>query len=228
MLVGMAVWAAYTWPTRVPALVPSASVAAPFPQTSALTQRIVVAHLESIPLLLPVPLSAMTALAYEPVDSTIAVPFAPAGGRGNPSGLSGALAEVLSGGGMHYYTMAGDSSADSPPTGGLQVGAIPGTTVYAPADGQVTAVTQYELLGRYPDTEVDVRLAADSSIVLAIIHVAHPQVTIGEAVMAGETVLGSVRGFPPQLEQPLRQFTTDDGDHVELVAERVPLRPSGS
>ncbi len=50
---------------------------------------------------------------------------------------------------------------------------------------------------------------------------------IGADVTAGETVLGAVRGFPPQLEQDLRQFTTDAGDHVQLVAVRVPTQVSG-
>ena len=45
---------------------------------------------------------------------------------------------------------------------------------------------------------------------------------------AGQTALGTVRGFPPQLHQDLRQFTNDNGDHVQLVAEQVPIPPSGS
>jgi hypothetical protein len=105
---------------------------------------------------------------------------------------------------------------------------VPGATVYAPVDGQVTAVTDYLLLGRYPDTEVDLELAGDPSVILAITHLAGAQVTIGDTVTAGQTVLGAVRGFPAQLDQPLRQFTTDDGDHVEMVAEPVPTQLSGS
>ena len=50
---------------------------------------------------------------------------------------------------------------------------------------------------------------------------------IGADVTAGETVLGSVRRFPTSLDQDLRQFTTDDGDHVQLVAVRVPTQISG-
>jgi hypothetical protein len=53
------------------------------------------------------------------------------------------------------------------------------------------------------------------------------QVAIGADVTAGETVLGAVRAFPAQLHQDLRQFTTDNGDHVQLVAVRVPTQISG-
>ena len=128
---------------------------------------------------------------------------------------------------MRYYTMAGFSGAVSATTAGLDVGAVPGAPVYAPVDGQVTAVTRYKLLGRYDDTKVDLRLADEPGIILTMTHIEDAQVVIGDSVVAGETVLGAVRGFPPQLDQPLRQFTTDGGDHVQLVAERVPVQLSG-
>jgi hypothetical protein len=123
--------------------------------------------------------------------------------------------------------MGGNSSATSSPTAELDVGAVPGACVYSPVDGQVTAVTDYQLLGRYDDTEIDLQLAGDPSVILTITHIANPRVEIGASVIAGETVLGAVRGFPPQLDQPLRQFTTDNGDHVQLVAVRVPSQISG-
>jgi hypothetical protein len=227
-LVATAVWAAYVWPSQAPALVPATSAVASFAQPSPLAQRIVVARLAGISLLLPVPLSQTTAVAFQPVDDRRAMPFTPVGQLGDPSGPAGALATIFASGGMHYYTMRGDSSAASPPTAGLDVGGLPGATVYAPVDGQVTAVTDYLLLGRYPDTEVDVQLAADPSVILRITHVAGPQVVIGDSVTAGQTVLGALRGFPAQLYQPLRQFTSDDGDHVEMVAEAVPTQLSGS
>ena len=75
-------------------------------------------------------------------------------------------------------------------------------------------MTDYLLLGRYPDTQIDLQLAGDPSMILAITHLAGAQVTIGDTVTAGQTVLGAVRGFPAQLDQPLRQFTTDDGDRA--------------
>ena len=227
-LVIAAVWIAYAWPSRAPALVPTPGTTAPLTPTGADPQRIVVAYLQGIPVLLPVPLSDTTAVAFQPVDDRHAVPFAPVGRLGDPSGPGGALADIFASGGMRYYTMKGDSSATSAPTAGLDVGAVPGATVYAPIDGQVTAVTDYLLLGRYPDTQVDLELAGNPSVILAITHLAGAQVTIGDTVTAGQTVLGAVRGFPAQLDQPLRQFTTDDGDHVEMVAEPVPTQLSGS
>ena len=222
-----AIWVAYAWPSTAPALVPAPNVVSQFDQAGAVSQRVVVARLDDISLLLPVDLNATTAVAFHPVGQTNSLALVPVGRQGDPTGVSGALADIFASGGMRYYTMGGDGQDASPPTAGLDVGAVPGATVYAPVDGQVVAVTDYQLLGRYPDTEVDIQLAADSGIVLTITHIADPQVAIGDAVTAGQTVLGAVRGFPPQLHQDLRQFTNDNGDHVQLVAEQVPTPPSG-
>jgi hypothetical protein len=224
----LAVLVAYAWPSQAPALVPAASGATTFAQRTPLSHHIVVADLQGVPVLLPVPLSDTTAVAFQPVDDHGAVSFAPTGRLGNPSGPVAALADVFASGGMRYYTMKGDSSASSAPTAGLDVGAVPGSTVYAPVDGQVTAVTSYRLLGRYPDIEVDLEPADDPTVLLTMTHLTGVTVAIGETVTAGQTVLGAVRGFPAQLDQPLRQFTTDEGDHVEMVAEPVPAQLSGS
>jgi hypothetical protein len=223
-----AVWIASAWPSQAPALVPVLVASAPLASRGVDPQRIVVATLQGTDVLLPVPLSDTTAVAFQPVDDRSAVPFAPVGRLGDPSGPAGALDDIFAGGGMRYYTMKGDDSAASAPTAGLDVGAVPGSTVYAPVDGQVTAVSDYRLLGCYPDTEVDLQLADDPSVILALTHLAGVRVAIGDTVTAGQTALGTVRGFPATLDQPLRQFTTDDGDHVEMMAEPVPTSLSGS
>jgi len=40
-------------------------------------------------------------------------------------------------------------------------------------------------------------------------------------VQRGTTTLGSVRGFPSALDQALSQYTSDNGDHVQLVMLRM-------
>ncbi len=223
-----AIWVAYAWPSTAPALVPVPNAVSQFDQAKAIDQRVVVARLDTIDLLLPVDLDATTAVAFHPVDQTNSVALTPVGRQGDPSGISGTLADIFASGGMRYYTMSGDGHDTSAPTAGLDVGAVPGASVCAPADGQIVGVTDYELLGRYADTEIDIQLADDPSVVLTMTHIADPQVTIGDVVTADQTVLGTVRGFPPELHQELRQFTNDNGDHVQIVAVQVPTPISGS
>ena len=40
-------------------------------------------------------------------------------------------------------------------------------------------------------------------------------------VQRGTSTLGAVRGFPASLDQALSQYTSDNGDHVQLVVLRV-------
>ncbi len=222
-----AVWAAYAWPVSKPARVPTANVVSQFGQAGAVDRRVVVAKLENVPILLPVRLEATTAVAFHPVDNANSVALSPVGQQGDPSGVTGTLADLFASGGMRYYMMSGDASDASSRTAGLDVGAVPGAFVYSPVDGRVMAVTTYKLLGRYEDTEIDLQLADDPSLLLIITHVTRAQVMIGANVTAGKSVLGAVRGFPTTLDQGLRRFTTDAGDHVQLVAVRVPTQITG-
>ncbi len=227
-LITAAVWAAYAWPVPKPARVPGPTVVSSFGQAPSVDRRIVVARLGNIDLLLPVKLEATTAIAFHPVDNTNAVDFTPVGQRSDASSVSGSLADIFSNGGLRYFMMGGDGSDASSNTGGLDVGAVPGAFVYSPVDGKVVSVRDnYPLLGRYDDTEIQIQLADDPSLLLVITHIVAPQVKIGADVVAGESALGEVRKFPPSFDQQLRQFTTDNGDHVQLVAIRVPTRLSG-
>jgi hypothetical protein len=221
-LIVLAVWAAYAIPGATPARVPqSAALAAPAASPEDAGQ-VVVASVEGVDLLLPVARDVTTAIAYHPVEYQDTVPFAPAGERLSGGGLGEALADVFAGGGgVQYYLMGGTGTQSSPATSGLDVGAVPGSPVVSPVDGKVTAVKPYSILGRYPDVEIDIQLARDPSLLLVVTHVAEPQVALGDVVARGESVLGQVRGLPGSLEQALSMYTSDTGDHVQLMTLRV-------
>src|SRR5665811_1737104 len=51
-------------------------------------------------------------------------------------------------------------------TAGLDVGAVPGSAVVSPADGKVTGIKRYRILGRYADVEMHIQLAHDPSCLL--------------------------------------------------------------
>lgn len=215
--------AAYSLPSPQAAQVPDESAALRYGEAAKpVAKRIVVARLEGHELLLPVQQDASTAVAFHPVDDPSSIGMAPVGERVAGGDLGTRLADIFAGGGqLQYYLMDGTEGEQSASTAGLDVGAVPGAAIYGPADGRVIAVKSYELLGRYPDVQVSVQLAADPSLVLVMTHVAAPQVHVGDEVKAGSTVLGSLRAFPDEVEQRLRQYTNDAGDHVQIVAMRV-------
>jgi hypothetical protein len=226
-LVSLAVWAAVAVPAVTPARVPETAVSPTF-GAAAETDRVVVASVRGVEVMLPVAPQATTAVAFHPVDVPDSVAFSPVGDRVSGGGLTERLAEIVqNGGGVQYYLMAGDGGEESGGTCGLSVGAVPGSDIVSPVDGVVTAVKRYRLLGRHDDYELHVQMAGDPTQRLVLTHVAGPLVGPGDQVVAGETPLGQVRDFPEGVEQALRRLTSDDGDHVELMVLRVPAELSG-
>jgi hypothetical protein len=221
-LLSLTVIAAFSLPQTKAARVPGPAVVSPFASAKGVAERIVVARIDSVDLLLPVRGEATTAVAFHPVDNTDAIALTPVGERGDAGGVATRLSEVFSsGGGTQYYQMDGNGSDGSADTAGLDVGAVPGVFVYAPADGKVVSIKDYDLLGRYPDTEIQIRLADDPSVLLVMTHISRTSVGLGDEVAAGETALGRLRRFPPAVDQGIKQFTTDNGDHVQLIALRT-------
>ena len=223
-LIVLAVWAAYAIPGQTPARVPQGAA---LPTTvgspsAAGAGSAVVAQIEGIEVVLPVARDVTTAVAYHPVDNADTVPFSPSGDRLSGGSLGQKLAGIFAGGGaIQYYLMDGAGGERSSSTAGLDVGAVPGSSVVSPVDGKVTAIKKYRILGRYPDVEMGIQLARDPSLLLVLTHLTRPQVEIGDVVAHGDTVLGSVRGFPATLDQALSRYTSDTGDHVQMMVLRV-------
>ena len=221
-LIVLAVWAAYAIPGQTPARVPQSAAMPTVDGSPADAGSVVVAQIEDLEFVLPVAREVTTAVAYHPVDNVDTVPFTPAGERLSGGSLGQKLADIFAGGGaIQYYLMDGTGGERSSSTAGLDVGAVPGSPVVSPADGKVAAIKQYSILGRYPDVEMHIQLAHDSSLLLVITHLMRPQVQIGDVVFGGDTVLGAVRGFPTTLDQALSRYTSDPGDHVQMMVFRV-------
>ena len=220
-LIVLAVWAAYAIPGQTPARVSETAAQPTFGEATPAAGAVVVARVESVDILLPVAREVTTAVAYHPVENTNTVPFSPAGERLGGGSLGQKLADIFAGGGVQYYLMDGNGSDRSSSTSGLDVGAVPGSQVVSPVSGKVAGIKSYSILGRYDDVEVDIRLASDPSLLLLVTHVGRLKAETGQVVTRGETVLGSVRGFPAGLDQALSRYTSDAGDHVQLVMLRV-------
>ncbi len=221
-LISVAVWVAYAIPGQTPARVPQAAAQPTLGTAVQPGEAVVVARVDDVDVLLPVAQQVTTAVAFHPVDNTDSVAFTPVGDRLGGGDLGQKLADIFAGGGgVQYYLMSGEGGEQSSSTAGLDVGAVPGSPVVSPVDGQITAIKTYSILGRYDDVEIDIRLAGDPSLLLVVTHIAKPKVEIGDVVQRGTTALGIVRGLPSTLDQSLSQYTSDNGDHVQLVMLRV-------
>ena len=221
-LIVLAVWAAYAIPGQTPARVPQGAAMPTVDGSPTGAGDVVVAQVEDLDVVLPVARDVTTAVAFHPVDNADAVPFAPAGERLSGGSLGQKLADIFAGGGaIQYYLMEGAGGERSSSTAGLDVGAVPGSALVSPVDGKVMAIKKYRILGRYWDVEMRIQLAHDSSLLLVLTHLARPKVEIGDVAARGETVLGVVRGFPSTLDQALSRYTSDTGDHVQMMVLRV-------
>jgi len=221
-LIVLAVWAAYAIPGQTPARVPQGAAMPTADGSPTGVGDVVVAQVEGLDIVLPVAREVTTAVAYHPVDNAGTVPFAPAGDRLSGGSLGQKLADIFAGGGaIQYYLMDGAGGELSSSTAGLDIGAVPGSAVVSPVDGKVTTIKVYRIFDRYPDVEMRIQLSHDSSLLLVLTHLTRPKVEIGDIVARGDTVLGSVRGFPTTLDQALSRYTSDTGDHVQMMVLRV-------
>jgi hypothetical protein len=173
---------------------------------------LIVAVRGALRLQLPIQRSRVTAIGYsDAADGAIAV--APLGRQGN-EGAFGRLKRKIFGGdhaNLVYYRLSdGDATQ-------LHVGAAPGTDVYAPVDGTVIAVTPYVINLRQHGVRIDIQPTATPSLVVSLTHVrADPALSVGYAVAAGTTKVGTVLDLSRVERQTLARYTQDAGNHVTV------------
>jgi len=123
----------------------------------------IVATAGALRLQLPVSQRSVTAIGYHgAADGAVALD--PVGRQGNQGFVSRVFHRLFGGnhGGLVYYRLGGAGT----PTGALDVGAAPGTDVYAPVDGTITGLTDYVLNGRKFGVRLDIQPAAAPSMLV--------------------------------------------------------------
>jgi hypothetical protein len=164
---------------------------------------------------LPVAQSRLTAIGYH-ASGDGAVALQPLGSQANPGTLTRLGRRVFGGGGrgVRWYQLSG---GEGPETAALDVGALPGTDVYAPVDGTVIGLTPYILNGKRFGSELDIQPTGAPSFVVSITHLKpDPSLTVGSSIAAGTSKLGVLLDFSSVEEQALARYTQDAGNHVEI------------
>ena len=175
----------------------------------------VVALRGSLRLQLPIAQSRVTAIGYHGVGGG-ALSLEPVGKQKN-EGLLQRIASKLFGGaerGLSYYMLGGQTG---PGTASLDVGASPGTDIYSPVDGTVVGLHDLILDGRPYGQRIEVQPTGSPSIVVTVSHLrADPSLTVGSAVVASSSRLGTLLDFSAVEKQSLARFTQDAGNHVSV------------
>jgi hypothetical protein len=138
----------------------------------------------------------------------------PIGRQGNESGLAHLFHRIFGGGGSGpvWYALGGDGGAS---TSALDVGALPGTDVYSPVDGTIIGMSDLVLNGKSYGQKIEIQPAEAPSIVVVVSHLAaDTSLSVGSAVVAGVSKIGTLLDFSSVERQALAQFTQDSGNHA--------------
>jgi hypothetical protein len=161
---------------------------------------------------LPIAQSRVTAIGYHSSGDG-AIPLSPLGRQGNEGALSRLAHKIFGGGGggFVYYQLSGGETA------ALDVGAIPGTNVYAPVDGTIVGISDYILNGEVYGSRIDIQPSAAPSLVVSLTHLSpDPALTVGSTIAASNTKIGRVLDLSGAEKQALAKYTQDAGNHVAI------------
>jgi hypothetical protein len=180
-----------------------------------------VATVSNLALQLPVAQDAVTAIGFH-ASTTDALTLRPLGRQIN-EGLLARLWHKISGSSKHaraWYQLGGGSG---PGTAVLDVGASPGTFVYAPVDGTIASISDTILNGSRHGSRIDIRPTAVPSVIVSLTHVdPDPALTVGSPVRARSSKIGSVADVAHVERQALARHTNDNGDNVAIEVHPAP------
>jgi len=168
---------------------------------------------------LPIAQSRVTAIGYHSTGDG-ALPLNPLGHQGNEGALARLAHKIFGGGGggFVYYQLSGGE------TDVLDVGALPGTDVYAPVDGTIVGISDYVLDGRPYGWRIDIQPSAAPSLVVSLTDLSpDPALTVGSTIAASSTKIGRVVDLSGVETQALAKYTRDAGNHVAIE-----LRPAAT
>ena len=180
-----------------------------------------VATVSNLRIQLPVAQDAVTAIGFH-ASTSGALTLKPLGRQIN-EGLLARLWHKISGSSRParaWYELAGGSG---PRTAVLDVGAAPGTDVYAPVDGTISSISDTILNGARHGSRIDIRPTAAPSVIVTLAHVEpDPALAVGSAILAGSSKLGAVADIAEVERQTLAQHTNDNGDNVAIEVHPAP------
>lgn len=107
------------------------------------------------------------------------------------------------------------------PDTAIDVGADPGTDVFAPVTGTVVQVRSYNLYEKYPDYEIHIRPDGWAEVDVVLIHVDDVSVKVGERVAGGVSRIACVREMSGKVVLQLGGYTKNGGDHVHVQLNQI-------
>jgi hypothetical protein len=106
---------------------------------------------------------------------------------------------------------------DTPGTDVVDVGAVPGTDVYAPVDGSVVAISDFVIDDKAFGSRVDIRPNAAPSVIVSLTHLRpDPALVVGSPVLASTSKIGTVVDVARVERQALDEHARAAGNNVAI------------
>jgi len=175
-------------------------------------EPLVVATQGALRIQMPIEQDRVTAIGYHG-STDGALVLDPLGRRGNKGILARVVDRIIGGSSssLVWYQLAGGT------TTALDVGAAPGTDVYAPVDGTIVGITDYVINDGTRGHRIDIRPLSAPALIVSVTRLQRdPALTVGAPVAAGSNRLGAVLDLSNLERQALARFTQDAGNHVTL------------
>jgi len=102
------------------------------------------------------------------------------------------------------------------PDTAIDVGARPGSDVFAPVSGTVVKVKHFKLYEKYGDVEVHIQPDGHPKLDLVMIHLDDVSCAPGDRVLAGVTRIAAVRRIDRRIASQLRSYTKNRGYHTHV------------
>jgi hypothetical protein len=84
-------------------------------------------------------------------------------------------------------------------------------------DGTVVGISDYVISGRKLGSRIDIEPSSAPSLVVSLTHLrSDPALTVGAAVTAASSKIGTVLDFSRVERQALARYTNDAGNHVSV------------
>ncbi|MHB9004672.1 MAG: hypothetical protein ACYC6C_11530 [Coriobacteriia bacterium] len=183
----------------------------------------------SLQLYLPVPSRTLTELAFHQASGdksyhmTSLLPDADTGAASDKRGTGRQVAtetagpQILTGAVLRMWR----SNRSGAPDTAADIGAKPGTPVFAPVTGEVIQVKPYLLYNEHQDYEIHIQPTGWPGVDVVLIHVDKPVVQAGDRVIGGCTQLAEVRKLSDRVTHQISEYTRDGGDHVHIQLNKT-------
>lgn len=173
----------------------------------------VLATVGNLQLQLPVTAEQVTAIGFHGAPGD-ALELQPVGRQVN-EGLLARLWRRIAGApktGPVWYQLEGSRGTEV-----VDVGAVPGTDVYAPVNGTVVAISDYVIDGQAYGARIDLRPTQAPSVIVSLNHVQpDPSLAVGSPALGGSSKLGTVVDVAAVERQALASHARAAGNNVTI------------